>query len=443
MDENNIENKKINITVIGAGYVGLVASACLADMGNRVICVDCNKEKINLLNKGIMPLYEPGLEELVKTNIEAKRLSYSDDINYAVKNSLICIIAVGTPPKEDGSVDLSYVFKAAKDIACVMDGYRVIVDKSTVPVGTSSKIAQIIKENTNFDFDVVSNPEFLKQGNAIDDFLSPDRVIIGVDSKKALKIMQELYSPYFRKENRIIIMDIKSAEMTKYASNAFLAAKISFINEIALLCEKTGADVEMVRRGMGADSRIGNQFLFPGLGYGGSCFPKDVRALIKTGEENNCETELLKAVEEVNKRQRYKFIDKILKRFNNDIKDKTFALWGLSFKPKTSDLREAPSITIINELLKKGAKIKAYDPKAMQSAKLIFEDKIEYSKTSYDALSGSDALILITEWSEFRRIDINKIKNSLKTPLIFDGRNQYNPKEMKRNGIEYICTGKC
>lgn len=443
MDENNIENKKINITVIGAGYVGLVASACLADMGNRVICVDCNKEKINLLNKGIMPLYEPGLEELVKTNIEAKRLSYSDDINYAVKNSLICIIAVGTPPKEDGSVDLSYVFKAAKDIACVMDGYRVIVDKSTVPVGTSSKIAQIIKENTNFDFDVVSNPEFLKQGNAIDDFLSPDRVIIGVDSKKALKIMQELYSPYFRKENRIIIMDIKSAEMTKYASNAFLAAKISFINEIALLCEKTGADVEMVRRGMGADSRIGNQFLFPGLGYGGSCFPKDVRALIKTGEENNCETELLKAVEEVNKRQRYKFIDKILKRFNNDIKDKTFALWGLSFKPKTSDLREAPSITIINELLKKGAKIKAYDPKAMQSAKLIFEDKIEYSKTSYDALSGSDALILITEWSEFRRIDINKIKNSLKTPLIFDGRNQYNPKEMKRSGIEYICTGKC
>ncbi len=443
MDENNIENKKINITVIGAGYVGLVASACLADMGNRVICVDCNKEKINLLNKGIMPLYEPGLEELVKTNIEAKRLSYSDDINYAVKNSLICIIAVGTPPKEDGSVDLSYVFKAAKDIACVMDGYRVIVDKSTVPVGTSSKIAQIIKENTNFDFDVVSNPEFLKQGNAIDDFLSPDRVIIGVDSKKALKIMQELYSPYFRKENRIIIMDIKSAEMTKYASNAFLAAKISFINEIALLCEKTGADVEMVRRGMGADSRIGNQFLFPGLGYGGSCFPKDVRALIKTGEENNCETELLRAVEEVNKRQRYKFIDKILKRFNNDIKDKTFALWGLSFKPKTSDLREAPSITIINELLKKGAKIKAYDPKAMQSAKLIFEDKIEYSKTSYDALSGSDALILITEWSEFRRIDINKIKNSLKTPLIFDGRNQYNPKEMKRSGIEYICTGKC
>ncbi len=443
MDENNIENKKINITVIGAGYVGLVASACLADMGNRVICVDCNKEKINLLNKGIMPLYEPGLEELVKTNIEAKRLSYSDDINYAVKNSLICIIAVGTPPKEDGSVDLSYVFKAAKDIACVMDGYRVIVDKSTVPVGTSSKIAQIIKENTNFDFDVVSNPEFLKQGNAIDDFLSPDRVIIGVDSKKALKIMQELYSPYFRKENRIIIMDIKSAEMTKYASNAFLAAKISFINEIALLCEKTGADVEMVRRGMGADSRIGNQFLFPGLGYGGSCFPKDVRALIKTGEENNCETELLRAVEEVNKKQRYKFIDKILKRFNNDIKDKTFALWGLSFKPKTSDLREAPSITIINELLKKGAKIKAYDPKAMQSAKLIFEDKIEYSKTSYDALSGSDALILITEWSEFRRIDINKIKNSLKTPLIFDGRNQYNPKEMKRSGIEYICTGKC
>lgn len=443
MDENNIENKKINITVIGAGYVGLVASACLADMGNRVICVDCNKEKINLLNKGIMPLYEPGLEELVKTNIEAKRLSYSDDINYAVKNSLICIIAVGTPPKEDGSVDLSYVFKAAKDIACVMDGYRVIVDKSTVPVGTSSKIAQIIKENTNFDFDVVSNPEFLKQGNAIDDFLSPDRVIIGVDSKKALKIMQELYSPYFRKENRIIIMDIKSAEMTKYASNAFLAAKISFINEIALLCEKTGADVEMVRRGMGADSRIGNQFLFPGLGYGGSCFPKDVRALIKTGEENNCETKLLKAVEEVNKKQRYKFIDKILKRFNNDIKDKTFALWGLSFKPKTSDLREAPSITIINELLKKGAKIKAYDPKAMQSAKLIFEDKIEYSKTSYDALSGSDALILITEWSEFRRIDINKIKNSLKTPLIFDGRNQYNPKEMKRSGIEYICTGKC
>jgi UDPglucose 6-dehydrogenase len=433
----------MKITVIGTGYVGLVAGACLADMGNNVICVDNNEEKLNQLKQGIIPIYEPGLEELVKSNIAENRLEFSSDIDKAVKDSLVCFIAVGTPQDEDGSADLKYVFDVATSIAKVMNGYKVIVDKSTVPVGTADKVTEIIKKYTNYDFDVVSNPEFLKQGNAVDDFLSPDRVVIGSNSDKATKIMQEIYSPFLRTANRIVLMDVKSAEMTKYAANSFLATKVSFMNEIANLCELVGADAEMVRVGMATDTRIGNRFLFPGIGYGGSCFPKDVKALIKTGSEYGCEMYIAGVVDKINKRQREYFINKITKRFGNDLSGMTFAVWGLAFKPKTNDMREAPSITVINELLKRGAKIKAYDPKAMETAKLHFQDKIYYAKSAYDTIENADALILLTEWNEFRRPDFEKVKQLLTSPVIFDGRNQYDVKRLKEKGFEYYCVGKC
>lgn len=433
----------MKITVIGTGYVGLVAGACLADMGNNVICVDNNEEKLNRLKQGIIPIYEPGLEELVKSNIAENRLEFSSDIDKAVKDSLVCFIAVGTPQDEDGSADLKYVFDVATSIAKAMNGYKVIVDKSTVPVGTADKVTEIIKKYTNYDFDVVSNPEFLKQGNAVDDFLSPDRVVIGSNSDKATKIMQEIYSPFLRTANRIVLMDVKSAEMTKYAANSFLATKVSFMNEIANLCELVGADAEMVRVGMATDTRIGNRFLFPGIGYGGSCFPKDVKALIKTGSEYGCEMYIAGVVDKINKRQREYFINKITKRFGNDLSGMTFAVWGLAFKPKTNDMREAPSITVINELLKRGAKIKAYDPKAMETAKLHFQDKIYYAKSAYDTIENADALILLTEWNEFRRPDFEKVKQLLTSPVIFDGRNQYDVKRLKEKGFEYYCVGKC
>ncbi len=431
----------MNIAVIGTGYVGLVAGACLADMGNNVICVDNDKEKINTLNKGTMPIYEPALEEIVKTNAKEKRLSFSSDIDYAVKNSQVCFIAVGTPQSSDGSCDLNYVLNVAKQIAKSMNGYKVIVDKSTVPVGTAQKVAKTIKQHTTFDFDVVSNPEFLKQGNAVEDFLRPDRVIIGSNSQKATAIMQDIYAPFFRTGNRIVVMDVKSAEMTKYAANSFLATKISFMNEIANLCEKIGADVEMVRIGISTDSRIGNKFLFAGLGYGGSCLPKDVEALIKTGEENNVEMSVVKAVDKVNKKQRMLFVEKIKKHFNNNLKNLTIAVWGLSFKPKTDDMRQAPAITIINELLKSGAKIKAFDSKAFKNAKIHFQNKIEYSKNQYEALKDADCMLLLTEWNEFRRPDFEKIKTLLAQPIIFDGRNQYDTKKMKDKGFIYYPIG--
>ena len=432
----------MNITVIGTGYVGLVAGACFADMGNTVICIDNNLDKIKQLRAGIIPIYEPGLEELVKSNVLEKRLSFSSDIDSAVKNSQVCFIAVGTPQGEDGSADLQYVFEVAKSIAKSMNGYKVIVDKSTVPVGTAEKVTELIKQHTTFDFDVVSNPEFLKQGNAVEDFLSPDRVVIGSNSEKATQIMQEIYSPFFRTGNRIIVMDVKSAEMTKYAANSFLATKISFMNEIANLCEKVGADAEMVRVGMSTDARIGNKFLFPGLGYGGSCFPKDVKALIKTGSENNCEMSIIKAADAVNKNQRQIFISKIIKRLGEDLKGMTFAIWGLAFKPKTNDMREAPAITIINELLSRGAKVKGYDPKAFDSARFYFKDTITYASSAYDALDDADALLLLTEWNEFRRPDFEKVKVLLKNPVIFDGRNQFDGKRLNEKGFEYICIGK-
>ena len=432
----------MKITVIGTGYVGLVAGACLADMGNEIICIDNNEEKLQKLNNGIIPIYEPGLEDIVKSNFAEKRLTFSSDIKKAVEDSMVCFIAVGTPQDKDGSADLKYVLSVAEEIAKSMNGYKVIVDKSTVPVGTAQKVTEIIKKYTKYDFDVVSNPEFLKQGNAVEDFLHPDRVIIGSDSEKATKIMQDIYSPFFRTGNRVIVMDVKSAEMTKYAANSFLATKISFMNEIANLCEKVGANAEMVRVGISTDSRIGNKFLFPGLGYGGSCFPKDVKALIKTGNDYGCEMNIIKAADDVNIRQRSIFIEKITDKFGKDLKGLTFGIWGLAFKPKTDDMREAPSITIIEALLNAGAKVKVYDSKAMKSAEKIFGNKIIYSNNAYDTITDADCMLLLTEWNEFRRPDFEKMKVLMKTPIIFDGRNQYDELRMKEKGFEYICVGK-
>lgn len=432
----------MKIAVIGTGYVGLVAGACLADMGNNVICVDNDESKLEKLKCGIIPIFEPGLEELVKSNVAENRLTFSSDIKYATQESQVCFIAVGTPQDEDGSADLNHVFDVVKSIAKSMNGYKLIVNKSTVPVGTAEKVKQIIKENTSYDFDVVSNPEFLKQGNAVDDFLSPDRIIIGSESERATRIMKEIYSTFLRTANRIIVMDIKSAEMTKYAANSFLATKISFMNEIANLCEKVGADVEMVRVGISTDNRIGNKFLFAGLGYGGSCFPKDVKALIKTGMENGCEMSIVSATNDVNNRQRRIFVDKIKKKFGDNLSNLTVAVWGLAFKPKTNDMREAPSITIINTLLDMGAKIKAYDPKAMDTAKNIFGEKIIYTSNSYEALENADCLLLLTEWNEFRHPDFEKMKSLMNKPIIFDGRNQYDKNALREKGFEYFAVGK-
>ena len=432
----------MKVCVIGTGYVGLVVGTCLAEMGNDVICVDNDEEKLVQLRQGIIPIYEPGLEELIKVNVFEKRLTFTSDLKSAVENSLICFIAVGTPQGEDGSADLKYVYNVAESIGKSMNGYKVIVNKSTVPVGTGEEVAKIIKAQTNFEFDVVSNPEFLKQGAAVNDFLKPDRVIIGSNSQKATEIMQELYSPFLRTGNPVITMDVKSAEMTKYAANSFLAVKISYANEIANICEAVGADAEMVRIGMCADKRIGSQFLFPGVGFGGSCFPKDIKALAKTAVDNNCECKLLRAAAEVNKLQRQIFLKKIFDKFGENLVGKTFAIWGLAFKPKTNDMREAPAITIINTLLEKGAKIQAFDPKAFECAKALWDDKIVYASSSYVALENADALLLLTEWNEFRRPDFDKIKKLMKTPIIFDGRNQYNGKHLIEKGFDYTCVGR-
>ena len=434
----------MQLCIIGTGYVGLITGACLSEMGNYVICVDNDEEKLKKLKNGITPLYEPGLEELILANVSEGRLEFTNDLNYAVKKSIACFIAVGTPSGDDGSCDLSFVLSVANDIGKAMsecNEYKIIVDKSTVPVGTHKLVEEEIKKNYKGEFDVVSNPEFLKQGAAVDDFLKPDRVVIGSESEKAIDIMREIYNPFTRTGNPIIIMDIKSAEMTKYAANAFLATKISFANEMANISEKVGANADLVRIGMSSDKRIGNQFLFHGLGYGGSCFPKDVQALIKTASDFGIDSDLLKATHKVNVNQRKNFVNKILKHYNNDIKNKTFAVWGLAFKPRTNDMRESPAITIINMLLDKGAKIKAYDPKAMETAKVIFGDKIIYSSNSYEALENADALILITEWNEFKRPSFDKIKSKLKEPIIFDGRNQYDKKRMTDRGIKYISLG--
>lgn len=432
----------MKICVIGTGYVGLVAGACFAEMGNTVVCIDKDKDKLEKLKNGIIPIFEPGLEELIISNVKENRLSFSSDLTKAVKESLICFIAVGTPQHEDGSADLSAVYSVAEEIGKAINQYTVVVDKSTVPVGTAEKVTEIIAKHTKYEFDVVSNPEFLKQGAAIDDFLRPDRIIVGSNSQMSTEIMKELYSPFLRTGNPVIVMDVKSAEMTKYAANSFLAMKISFANEIANICEKVGADAEMVRIGMCSDHRIGNKFLFPGLGYGGSCFPKDVKAMIKTAEEYNCGHDILSSTDIVNQKQRTLFIKKVIDRFTENLSNMTIAVWGLSFKPNTNDMREAPSITIIEALLKKGANIKVYDPKAYDNAKKIWGDKIYYANSSYDAVLGANCLLLLTEWNEFRRPDFEKIKNLMNTPIIFDGRNQYDIDKLKECGFEYHCIGK-
>ncbi len=439
----------MKVAVIGTGYVGLVTGTCLAEMGNKVICIDNNHEKIKMLNKGEMPIFEYGLKEMVERNVYGKRITFTTDIQKAVEESMVIFIAVGTPPDEDGSADLQYVLEVAKDIGKYINDYKVIVDKSTVPIGTADLVKktirnELIRRKINNNFDVVSNPEFLKEGMAIQDFMKPNRVVIGTDSDIAKSVMNDLYSSFTFQSNRIIFMSIRSAEMTKYAANAILATKISFMNEIANLCEKVKANVEDVRIGIGSDSRIGYKFLYPGVGYGGSCFPKDVKALIKISQENDSSSYVLDAVEKVNERQKFILVEKICSHFKEDLKGKTFAIWGLSFKPLTDDMREAPAQVIIYELIKKGAEIQAYDPQAMSEAKRIFGDNpsIRYYEDQYNALENADALILVTEWHQFRHPDFNKIKDSLKQKVIFDGRNQYNPDKTRANGFIYYCIGR-
>jgi UDPglucose 6-dehydrogenase len=439
----------MNLTVIGSGYVGLVTGTCFAEMGNRVICVDNNEDKIKQLNKGIIPIYEPGLEEMVIRNSREGRLSFITDLKKAIDDSLLCFIAVGTPPEEDGSADLSNVIKVARDIASLMDSYKIIVTKSTVPVGTAELVEKEVSETlrkrgTKLSFDIVSNPEFLKEGNAIEDFMKPDRVVIGTANLQVAETMKVLYAPFNRTNDRVLVMSVKSAEMTKYAANAMLATKISFINEIARLCELTGADIAEVRNGIGSDTRIGYKFIYPGVGYGGSCFPKDVKALIKTAKDNNYNLRILNAVEEVNIRQKMVLVDKVKYHFGEDLSGKIFAVWGLSFKPQTDDMREAPSIVIINALIKAGARIQTYDPIAMNEARRVFDDNenIIYCDNGYDALNGADALLLITEWHQFRYPDFQKVKELLTAPVIFDGRNQYNPNTMKELGFVHYSIGR-
>ncbi|MFZ5996249.1 MAG: UDP-glucose dehydrogenase family protein [Nitrospirota bacterium] len=439
----------MKLSIIGTGYVGLVTGTCMAQMGNNVICVDVDENKIERLNKGIIPIYEPGLEALVHENFKMGTLRFTTDIKEALDHSEICCIAVGTPMGEDGSADLQYVLQVARDIGKNMSHYLIVVDKSTVPVGTADKVKAAIQEEldkrgVDIPFDVVSNPEFLKEGAAIDDFMKPDRVVVGADSPKALEKIKELYAPFTMNHERFIAMDVKSAEMTKYAANAMLATKISFMNEIANICERVGADVNKVRRGIGSDSRIGYSFIYPGCGFGGSCFPKDVRALERLAVESGYMPKMLRAVQEVNEAQKLVLAQKVVKRFGEELKGHTFAVWGLSFKPETDDTREASSITIINELTKLGAKIKAYDPKAIEMARDFYlkdNKNIEYVDSKYTALTSADALLLITEWKEFRSPDFDEIAKRLKNKIIFDGRNQYNRERLHEMGFEYYQIG--
>lgn len=440
----------MNIVVVGSGYVGLVSGTCFSEMGNKVTCVDIDKKKIDKLHEGIIPIYEPGLEKMVLKNIENKNLFFTTNLEKAIGDAEIVFIAVGTPMGDDGSADLQYVLAVAKEIGSKMNNRLVIVDKSTVPVGTADKVKASIKEELNkrgksIKFDLVSNPEFLKEGDAISDFMKPDRVVIGAESAYAFDRMKELYSPFFRSHDRFITMDIRSAEMTKYAANAMLATKISFMNEIANICERVGADANEVRIGIGSDNRIGYSFIYPGAGYGGSCFPKDIKALSKIAAENGYNAQLIQSVEEVNNRQKYVIAEKITKRFGEDLSGLTFALWGLAFKPGTDDMREAPAIYVIRELVKRGAIIKAYDPKAIEEAKHFYlkdMDKVSYYKSKYDVLKEADALVLLTEWKEFRSPDFDEIKRQLINPVIFDGRNQYIAYDLEGKGFEYYRIGK-
>jgi len=439
----------MKLAIVGAGYVGLVTAACFAEMGNEVICVDADAEKINGLKKGRIPIYEPGLEDYVRRNYQEKRLFFTTDLPGAVQKSLVIFIAVGTPQDKDGSADLSAVLAVAREIGQHVNGYKVIVEKSTVPVGTAAKVRTVMDEqlaarDVVFEYDVVSNPEFLKEGTALDDFMKPDRIVVGCDDVRVAELMKELYAPFVRTHHPIIIMNVVSAELTKYAANAFLATKISFINEIANICSLTGADISMVRQGIGSDSRIGHLFLFPGLGYGGSCFPKDMQALIHTARSLGYTPRLLDAAEAINFDQREKFVDIIKNHFKGDLKGKTLAVWGLSFKAGTDDVREAPGLTVISRLVEAGAKVQAYDPQAMTTARQELGEmpQVSYAASAYEALNGADALVINTEWSSFREPDFERIKSKMKKPLIFDGRNLYNPVKMAQLGIQYFFVGK-
>ena len=437
----------MNIAIVGTGYVGLVTGTCFAETGVNVTCVDVNAEKIENLQKGIIPIYEPGLEDMVQRNVNAGRLHFTTALENCLDNVDIVFSAVGTPPDEDGSADLSYVLAVAKTIGANMKKYTLVVTKSTVPVGTAHKVkdtiqAELDKRGVSIEFDVASNPEFLKEGNAIDDFMSPDRVVVGVESERAKKLMTKLYKPFMMLNSRVIFMDIPSAEMTKYAANSMLATRISFMNDIANLCELVGADVNMVRDGIGSDSRIGRKFLYPGCGYGGSCFPKDVKALIKTAEQNGYPMRVLKAVEEVNETQKSLLFEKLEKIFNGDLEGKTIALWGLAFKPGTDDMREAPALVLIENLRKAGCVVRAYDPAAMGESKRRIGDTIFYACDMYDALLDADALMLVTEWKEFRLPAWGVVKKTMKQPVILDGRNIYDVKELQDLGFVYHCIGK-
>jgi len=440
----------MKVTAIGTGYVGLVTGACLAEMGNHVVCLDVNPEKIRILNDGEIPIHEPGLLEVVRRNVAAGRLQFTTDVDMAVQHGTLLFIGVGTPPDEDGSADLQYVVAAARSIGQRMTDYKVIVDKSTVPVGTADRVREAIKEElvkrglADMAYAVVSNPEFLKEGAAVDDFMKPDRIIVGSDDEQATLLMRALYAPFNRTQDRMLVMDVRSAEFTKYAANAMLATRISFMNELALLAERVGADIELVRRGIGSDPRIGYQFLYAGAGYGGSCFPKDVKALVKAASDTGIPLQVLTAVEAANERQKRVLVDKVVERFGADLKGRRFAIWGLAFKPNTDDMREAPSLVVIDELTKRGATVAAYDPVSMtETARVIGpRDDVTLVERAEAAIQGADALLIVTEWKEFRTPDFDAIKAALKQPVIFDGRNLYDPKLMKALGIEYKGIGR-
>lgn len=426
----------------GTGYVGLVVGTCLAETGNDVVCVDVDESKLKLLSQGVCPIYEPGLADLLRKNIGEERLRFTSNLSDTARNSDVIFLALPTPPADDDSANLQHVLDVARNIGKVMNGYKVIVNKSTVPVGTAERVHQIIASETSHDFDVVSNPEFLKEGAAVNDFMRPERIIIGTRSPRALTIMQDICAPFIRTGNRIIVMDERSAELTKYASNAFLATKISFMNEMANICERVGADIDMVRRGMGTDRRIGAQFLFAGVGYGGSCFPKDVRALLKISSSNEYEFQILKAVDNVNQRQRLLFVDKVLRHFDGSIEGKKIAIWGLSFKPNTDDMREAPAVTIIQALLAKGATIRVHDPAALHEGKKQLGGSVEYFENNYEAVRGAHGLVITTEWNEFRTPDFERIRSLMITPVVFDGRNIYDPARLAERGFVYYCVGR-
>ncbi len=432
----------MKLTVVGTGYVGLVAGACFAEMGNSVVCVDVDRKKVALMKKGTAPIFEPGLEELVRKNLKNRRLSFTSQVREGIRDSLVVILALPTPPNEDGAADLTHVLNVADQIGRSIKSYKVIVNKSTVPVGTAARVAEIIRSKTKVPFDVVSNPEFLKEGSAVEDFMKPDRIVVGSSSEKAVTIMRQLYEPFIRTGNPFIVMDEASAELTKYAANSLLATRISFMNEMANVAELVGADIDKVRMGIGTDPRIGKSFLFSGVGYGGSCFPKDVKALVKTGEKLGYDLKVLRAVEEVNVRQKRSMIPKIKRHFGDAVEGKTFAVWGLAFKPRTDDLREAPSLVIIDELLKLGARIQAHDPAAMPEAKKRLGSKVKFAPSPYEALRRADALIIVTEWNEFREPDYDHMKELMRGLVIFDGRNILNVQQLRSKGFAYYGVGR-